>query len=158
MLKKIVVKEEIYMKKLKDQLKSISKSLTSLSKQVEKITNQVDKLQAKKTSSTPKKAAPKKAAPKKTAPKKTAPKKTAPKKTAPKKTAPDKKAPKKVPLKPSTVIDAILDAVHKAQEGITISQLKEKTEFNAKQLSNALYKLTKKGKIGTASRGVYVKK
>jgi predicted Rossmann fold nucleotide-binding protein DprA/Smf involved in DNA uptake len=116
------------MKKLKDQLKTISSSLTSLSKQVEKITKQVEKLQ-------PKKAA-------------------AAKKTAAKK----KVAAKKAPAKPPTVIDAILNAVKKARKGITISQLKEKTDFNSRQLSNALYKLAKKGKIEAKSRGIYVKK
>ena len=122
------------MKKLKDQLKTISSSLSSLSKQVEKIIKQVEKLQ-------PKKAA-------------VAPKKTAAKKKA----APKKAAPKKAPAKPPTVIDSILNAIKKTKKGITIAQLKEKTAFNSKQLSNALYKLTKKGKIEATSRGLYVNK
>jgi len=117
------------MKKLKDQLKTISKSLTSLSSQVEKITKQVEKLQAKKAVSSPKKAAPKK-----------------------------KVAAKKAPAQGPTVIDTILNAIKKTKKGITIAQLKEKTEFNSKQLSNALYKLTKKGEIEAKSRGTYVKK
>jgi predicted Rossmann fold nucleotide-binding protein DprA/Smf involved in DNA uptake len=122
------------MKKLKDQLKKISSSLTSLSKQVEKITKQVEKLQ-------PKKAA-------------VAPKKTA----AKKKVAAKKVAAKKAPAKPPTVIDSILNAIQKTKKGITIAQLKEKTDFNSKQVTNALYKLTKKGKIEAKSRGLYVKK
>lgn len=127
------------MKKLKDQLKTISSSLTSLSKRVEKITKQVEKLQ-------PKKAA-------------VAPKKTAAKKKVAAKKAPAKKAPaKKAPAKPPTVIYSILNAIKKTKKGITIAQLKEKTEFNSKQLSNALYKLTKKGEIEAKSRGLYVKK
>ena len=117
------------MKKLKDQLKSISSSLNSLSKQVEKITKQVDKFKVMKAGS-------------------------APKKTAPKKKVAAKKAPAKMP----TVIDSILNAIKNTKKGITIAQLKEKTEFNSKQLSNALYKLTKKGKIEATSRGLYVKK
>ena len=122
------------MKKLKDQLKTISSSLSSLSKQVEKIIKQVEKLQ-------PKKAA------------------VAPKKTAAKKKVAAKKAPaKKAPAKSPTVIDSILNAIKKTKKGITIAQLKEKTEFNSKQLSNALYKLTKKGKIEATTRGLYVKR
>jgi len=122
------------MKKLKEQLKTISSSLTSLSKQVEKIIKQVVKLQ-------PKKAA------------------VAPKKTVAKKKVAAKKAPaKKAPVKSPTVIDSILNAIKKTKKGITIAQLKEKTEFNSKQLSNALYKLTKKGKIEATLRGLYVKK
>jgi len=127
------------MKKLKDQLKTISSSLTSLSKQVEKIIKQVENLQPKKAAVAPKKTAAKK-------------------KAAPKKVAPKKAAPKKAPAKPPTVIDSILNAIKKTKKGITIAQLKEKTEFNSKQLSNALYKLTKKGKIEATSRGLYVNK
>jgi predicted Rossmann fold nucleotide-binding protein DprA/Smf involved in DNA uptake len=122
------------MKKLKDQLKTISSSLSSLSKQVEKIIKQVEKSQ-------PKKAA------------------VAPKKISAKKKVAAKKAPaKKASAKSPTVIDSILNAIKKTKKGITIAQLKEKTEFNSKQLSNALYKLTKKGKIEATSRGLYVKK
>jgi predicted Rossmann fold nucleotide-binding protein DprA/Smf involved in DNA uptake len=127
------------MKKLKAQLKTISSSLTSLSKQVEKITKQVEKLQPKKAAVAPKKTAAKK-------------------KVAAKKVGVKKAAPKKAPAKPPTVIDSILNAIKKTKKGITIAQLKEKTEFNSKQLSNALYKLTKKGKIEATSRGLYVKK
>ena len=127
------------MKKLKAQLKTISSSLTSLSKQVEKITKQVEKLQPKKATVAPKKTAAKK-------------------KVAAKKVGVKKAAPKKAPAKPPTVIDSILNAIKKTKKGITIAQLKEKTEFNSKQLSNALYKLTKKGEIKTKSRGLYVKK
>ena len=127
------------MKKLKAQLKTISSSLTSLSKQVEKITKQVEKLQPKKAAVASKKTAAKK-------------------KVAAKKVGVKKAAPKKAPAKPPTVIDSILNAIKKTKKGITIAQLKEKTEFNSKQLSNALYKLTKKGKIEATSRGLYVKK
>jgi len=117
------------MNELKDQLKTISKSLTSLSNQVEKIIKEVDKIR-------PKKAAP------------------APKKTTSKK----KVAAKKVPAKQPTVIDTILNTIKRSRKGVTIAQLKEKTDFNSKQLSNVLYKLSKKGIIQAKSRGLYVKK
>jgi len=122
------------MKKLKDQLKTISSSLSSLSKQVEKIIKQVEKSQPKKAAVAPKKI------------------------LAKKKVAAKKASAKKASAKSPTVIDSILNAIKKTKKGITIAQLKEKTEFNSKQLSNALYKLTKKGKIEAKSRGLYVKK
>jgi predicted Rossmann fold nucleotide-binding protein DprA/Smf involved in DNA uptake len=126
------------MKKLKEQLKSVSKSLASLSKQVDKITAQVDKFQ-------PPKAAPaKKAAAKKAAAKKTAAKKTAAKKTAP--------APK------VGVLDSVFDAIRKASKGINVAALKAKTGLNPRQLSNALYKLSKKDTIIAKARGLYFKK
>jgi len=127
------------MKKIKAQLKTLSKSLATISKQVEKITNQVDKLQA------PKKAAPaKKAVAKKKAAKKKVAQKAAAKKTA--------------PAKQVTMLDAVFDIIKRTKKGVTVTQLREKTKLDSRQLSNALYKLTKKGAIQTKSRGLYVKK
>jgi predicted Rossmann fold nucleotide-binding protein DprA/Smf involved in DNA uptake len=56
------------------------------------------------------------------------------------------------------MLDSVLDIIKRTKKGVTVAQLKEKTQLNARQLSNALYKLTKKGKIQTKSRGLYVKK
>jgi len=132
------------MKKIKAQLKTLSKSLATISKQVEKITNQVDKLQA------PKKAAPaKKAVAKKKAAKKKVVKKKAVKKAAAKKAAPAKQV---------TMLDAVFDVIKRTKKGVTVTQLREKTKLDSRQLSNALYKLTKKGVIQTKARGLYVKK
>ncbi len=126
------------MKKLQAQLKAVSKELGKLSKQVEKVAAQVAK-QAKA------KPAPKKKAVKKAAAKKA--KKAAPKKAAPKKAA-----------KKMTVLDSVYDVVRRARNGATIAQLKQKTGLNPRQLSNALYKVSTRGKIVAKSRGVYVKK
>ena len=127
------------MKKIKAQLKTLSKSLATISKQVEKITDQVDKFQA------PKKAAPAK----KTVAKKKIEKKKVVKKAAAKKPAPAKQA---------TMLDAVFDVIKRTKKGVTVAQLREKTKLDSRQLSNALYKLTKKGAIQTKSRGLYVKK
>ena len=127
------------MKKITTQLKTLSKSLDSLSKKVEKIIQDVDKVKA------PKKAAPAK----KTAAKKTAAKKTVVKKAAAKKAAPAQQV---------TMLDSVFDIIKRTKKGVSVAQLKEKTQLNPRQLSNALYKLTKKGKIQTKSRGLYVKK
>ena len=127
------------MKKITAQLKTLSKSLDTISKKVEKIIKDADKLQA------PKKAAPAK----KTAAKKAAAKKTAAKKAAAKKAAPAQQV---------TMLDSVFDIIKRTKKGVTVAQLKEKTKLNSRQLSNALYKLTKKGKIQTKSRGLYVKK
>jgi len=132
-------KEENQMKKIKAQLKTLSKSLAAISKQVEKITNQVDKLTA------PKKAVPAK----KTVAKKKVAKKKIAKKAAAKKAAPAKQA---------TMLDAVFDVIKRTKKGVTVAQLREKTKLDSRQLSNALYKLTKKGTIQTKSRGLYVKK
>ena len=127
------------MKKLQVQLKAVAKELGKLSKQVEKVAAQVAK-QAEAKPAAKKKAA-KKAAPPKA------------RKAAPKKKAAPAKAAKK-----STVLDAVYEVVRRARNGATIAQLKEKTGLNPRQLSNALYKLSTRGKIAAKTRGVYIKK
>jgi len=138
------------MKKIKNQLKTIAKSLLSLSNKVEKIAERADALMPVKPAPAAKKA-----------PAKKAPAKKAPAKKAPAKKAPAKKKPraaKAAPSKQSTVLDSVFGAIESAQNGITVAELKKGMDLNAKQLSNALYKLTKKGKIEAKSRGLYFKK
>jgi predicted Rossmann fold nucleotide-binding protein DprA/Smf involved in DNA uptake len=118
------------MTKLQAQLKTISKSLVSLSKQVERISKQVDKMQPAK------KAAPK-------------PKAALARKPAAKKTG---------GAKGPTVLDSVYNAIKRSNKGATVAQLKQRTKLDARQLSNALYKLSKKGQIYAKSRGTYVKK
>ena len=122
------------MKKIKAQLKTLSKSLATLSKQVEKIANQVDKVKA------PKKAVPAK------------------KKVVKKKVAKKAAVKKKAPAKQVTMLDTVFNAIKRTKKGVTVAQLREKTKLDSRQLSNALYKLTKKGVIQTKARGLYVKK
>ena len=148
------------MKKIKDPLKTIAKSLISLSKKVEKIAKQADSLMPSKPVPAAKKAVAKKTVAKKTAPKKAVAKKAVAKKTVAKKTAAKKKppAPKVAPPKQLAVLDSVFDSIKRAKKGVTVAQIKEKLDLNAKQLSNALYKLSKKGKIEAKSRGLYFKK
>ena len=120
---------------LKKQLTTAAKSLVNLSKQLEKISMHVDKMHAAE-------AVAKK------------------KPVAKKKTAVRKKAVVKKPAaaKGVTVLGSIFDAIKRSKKGIAIEKINEKTGFGGRQLSNALYKLTKQGKIKTVSRGVYMKK
>ena len=122
------------MKQLQIQLKSISKSLVSLSKQVEKITKHVEKLQ-------PAKKAPAK--------------KAAAKKVVAQKAPAGKKA---AAAGVKTVLDSVLDVIKRSRKGASITELRSKTKLDARQLSNALYKLSKKGMVKTKARGLYVKK
>ena len=118
------------MKSIKTQLKTISKSLASLSKQVERITKQVDKLQ-------PVKKAPAK------------------RKKVVRKVAVRKKA---APARGKTVLDTVYSVIKRSKKGATIATLKTKTGLDSRQLSNALYKLSKKRMVRAKSRGLYVKK
>jgi predicted Rossmann fold nucleotide-binding protein DprA/Smf involved in DNA uptake len=124
------------MKRIKTQLKTISKSLASLSKQVDKITKEVDKFQPAKKTAPAKKAAPAKR-----------------KKTV-RKAAVRKKA---APAKGQTVLDQVHGVIKRSPKGTTIAALKTKTGLDSRQLSNALYKLSKKGLVHAKSRGLYVK-
>jgi predicted Rossmann fold nucleotide-binding protein DprA/Smf involved in DNA uptake len=132
------------MKKVQSQLKTIAKTLGSLADKLEKLNAQIGTAPAPVKG----KAAAKKAAPVKKA--------AAPKAKAPKKTA--KKAPEKAAAEgKDTVLDKVLEVINKSRNGATIATLKSKTNLESRQLSNALYKLSKKGKIKAQARGVYVK-
>ena len=125
------------MKKLQVQLKEVSAALAKISKQVEKINAQVKKLEA--SGRKPVKKAAKKAAPKK--------KKVTRKPTPAKKSA----------VKSKTLLDTVYAVISRSRSGVSIAKIKEKTQLNPRQLSNALYKLSKRGTVTTKSRGIYVK-
>lgn len=76
-----------------------------------------------------------------------------------------KKPMKKVPAKktivrktaPPTAAAKIFSIIQKSKKGINTKDLMKKTGYERKSISNAIYKLTKQGKIKTVSKGVYVK-
>jgi len=71
---------------------------------------------------------------------------------------PGQKAPAPPALKRSdTVLESVYAAISRSRNGLSIAQLLQKTELEPRQLSNALYKLGKKGLVHTRARGVYVK-
>jgi len=71
---------------------------------------------------------------------------------------PDQKASARVArVRRDTVLDSVFDAIKRSRGGISIAQLTKKTDLGDRQLSNALYKLTKKGMVYAKTRGVYVK-
>jgi predicted Rossmann fold nucleotide-binding protein DprA/Smf involved in DNA uptake len=144
-------------KRFQNQLKTITRSLVDLSKKVEKLSGDLAKLEAKKTAPAKKTPAKKKTAPKKKAAVKKAPAKKATKKAA-KKSAAKKPAKKASPSGKATVLDSVLDVVKKSRKGVDIATLKKRTGLESRQLSNALYKLSKRGMIEAQARGTYVKK
>lgn len=152
------------MKDVQKELLAISTALSSLVAKVEKMVEAIETESgkaapaikakpAKKASATAKKAM---ATPKAS---KAAPKKRAAKKQAPT-TEEGAQAPTAAPTAEAqqTMLDNILVMIGRSRNGITVEKLKKRTGLEARQVSNALYKLTKKGKIETLSRGVYVKK
>lgn len=141
------------MKELIKNLTSISEALSALTEKVEKMSEAFEKeaVQAKpaKKAAAKKKTAPK-AAEKKAAPKK---KVAAKKKSAPKKAEPTTKA-----SESGSMLDNIYGLISSGGEGTKVAEIREKTGFTPSQVNNALYKLKKKGKIESISKGVYVKK
>jgi predicted Rossmann fold nucleotide-binding protein DprA/Smf involved in DNA uptake len=132
------------MKNLSTQLVKIAEALTKLAQEVEEMTAD----SAESVEAVPKKKAPARR------------KRVARKKKAA--AAPVKKvtqAPKaEVSTKAPTVLDQVYEVISKSRKGASIDKLKEKTGLEARQLSNALYKLTKKGAVEARTRGVYFKK
>jgi predicted Rossmann fold nucleotide-binding protein DprA/Smf involved in DNA uptake len=124
------------MTQLQDQLKNVSKTLANLSKQLESISKKIVKVPAVES------PARKKATTK------------AKTQTAPSKV---RVAAKATASKDKTVLDLVFDVVRRSRNGVSIAKLKEKTGLEARQLSNALYKLSKRGKIEARSRGHYTK-
>ncbi len=122
------------MQKVQTQIKSLEKNIAALQKKLAKLKGQA----AAKAGATKKAAA-------------KAPKKAA----APKKKAVVKKA--AATEAKGTVLESVLEVIGKSRNGANIADLKAKTNLESRQLSNALYKLSKKGQIKTISRGVYVK-
>ena len=123
---------------IKKELENVSKALRVMIAKIEKIQKQVggiDALTAKSKAVAAAKKRPMKA-------------------VARKKGAPQKKG----PAKSATVLNSVFDVIKKSKDGASIAKLKEKTILDSRQLSNALYKLSKRGKIKAKSRGVYIKK
>ena len=112
-------------------MKNLQSQLKTVSKSLAALSKQVEKLsmQAKTTKAVKKPAAAKK--------------------------APARKA---APAGGKTVLDTVFDVIKRSKKGVTVAQLKTKTRLDARQLSNALYKLSKKGLVHAKSRGLYEKK
>lgn len=149
------------MKDVQKKLLAVSTKLSSLANQVEKM---IEALKAESAKAAPAKQsksarkvktpAPKARATKTASRAKAAP----PKKTARQSTPAAAEAKDPAAAGSSTLLDDIFGMISRSRSGITVERLKKRTGLEARQVSNALYKLTKKGKIETLSRGVYGKK
>jgi predicted Rossmann fold nucleotide-binding protein DprA/Smf involved in DNA uptake len=148
------------MKDVQKELLAISTALSSLVAKVEKMVEAIETESGKAAPAVKAKPAKKAKAKAKKAKATTKKAKAAPKKRAAKKKAPTTEEGAKAPTAESqqTMLDNIFVMISRSRNGITVEKLKKRTGLEARQVSNALYKLTKKGKIETLSRGVYIKK
>ncbi len=141
------------MKSVQKELTAITTALSSLSQQVENLAAAID---ADAAAAAPEKKA---KAPAKKAKPVAKRANTSAKKRAAKKSAPSSAKAKPVAApKGETMLDNIFGMISRSRKGITVAQLKKRTGLEKRQVSNALYKLSNKGKIEAVSRGVYVKK
>lgn len=70
-----------------------------------------------------------------------------------------KKTPaKKIAASGTGILDNVYGIISRSRKGVTVAQLRQKTDFETRQVNNAIYKLKQKGKIEAISRGVYAKK
>ncbi len=141
------------MKNLKKGLESVSRELKALGTKAEKLVKEVEK--ALKTTKTAKPKAIKKKAAKKKVVKKTTAKKAPAKKKAAKK-APVKKTPAKKAS--ATAIETVVGIIKRSQKGVDVETLIKKTGYDAKKISNLVYKAKKRGDIKSGAKGIYVKK
>ena len=137
------------MKDVQKELSAISTTLSSLVKQVEKIVEAIETAGGKA-------AAVKKTRPAKKAKAPAKRTRAAAKKSRAKKVA--GKTDSQETAGAQSMLDSIYGMISRSRAGITVERLKKKTGLESRQVSNALYKLTKKGKVETLSRGLYVKK
>ncbi|MCJ7830544.1 MAG: hypothetical protein MUP74_04065 [Desulfobacterales bacterium] len=148
------------MEELKDVLGIIANGLKSLAAGMSAIAEKVGEITTKVAPQTPEAQSPpaqiKSAAPQK---RKTSrkPKKTAAQKIG-KKTA-GKTVKKAQPQKEKTAsaIDTVLRAISDTDNGVNVAAIREKTGFDARKISNILYRLKKMGKIKNAKKGAYTK-
>ena len=154
------------MKDVQKELLAISTTLSSLVKQVEKMAETIEAESAKAAPANKVKAATQAKAPatQAKAPETQAKAPAKKIKARAKKAAVKNVVPAASEAKPAataggqTMLESILGMISRSRNGVTVGQLKKRTGLAARQVSNALYKLTKNSQIETLSRGLYVKK
>ena len=131
------------MKEIQSVLKLVADGLKSIAQCVEAISDKVDEYAESQTAEQTKYAA-----------------KPEAKESAPKKKVTRKKtveAPKKNAAKAPTASETVCNVISTSKNGIDVTTLVQKTGYDRKKLSNAIYKLRKQGKIKSTGKGVYVK-
>jgi hypothetical protein len=137
------------MNNLKNSLKAISKELKTLMNKVEQLGRALEK--AGKTAISSKTMTKKDV-------KKAVAKKAPAKKKAAVKKASVQKADAKADANASTAIETVVDIIQKSKSGVNVETLISKTGYDAKKISNLVYKAKKRGDIKSGAKGIYVKK
>ena len=131
------------MKDLDALLKAVADGLETMAEGIHAIAKKVDDLAKGEAPEKPAKTKP--AAKRKAAAKK---KTVASSRKAPRKTKPES-------TKPQTAPDKVLEVIKKSGDGVGNATISKETGLNQKQVSNALLKLKKEGKVKSIKRGVH---
>jgi predicted Rossmann fold nucleotide-binding protein DprA/Smf involved in DNA uptake len=131
------------MKDLDVLLKAVADGLNAMAEGIHTIAKKVDDLAKGDAPEKPTKANP--AAKRKAAVKK---KTVAPSRKAPRKAKPER-------TKPQTAPDKVLDVIKGSGDGVDNATISKETGLNQKQVSSALLRLKKYGKIKSVKRGVH---
>jgi len=67
------------------------------------------------------------------------------------------RAKKATKTKKTSAIDKVVQLIQDSDAGLSMKNLKEKTKLNSRQVSAAIYRALKLGKIQRAMRGLYMK-
>ena len=59
--------------------------------------------------------------------------------------------------KPATAMETVLNMVSSSTTGISSAEIRSKTGYEQKKVSNIVYKLKKQGKIKAVKKGIYIK-
>lgn len=143
------------MNNLKDNLMAIKKELQRLMSKVEQLGKALDKAAKSAISS---KTVAKKDVKKAVAKKAPSKKKALPKKASARKTTSNPKADSKAETDSSTAIETVVGIIQKSKSGVNVETLISKTGYDAKKISNLVYKAKKRGDIKSGAKGIYVKK
>lgn len=143
------------MNNLKDNLMAIKKELQRLMSKVEQLGKALDKAAKSAISS---KSVTKKNVKKAVAKKAPSKKKAVSKKTPARKTTSNQKVNPKEDANASTAIETVVDIIQKSKSGVNVETLISKTGYDAKKISNLVYKAKKRGDIKSGAKGIYVKK
>jgi len=133
------------MQNLKTELQAVSAALNSLAENVEVLVKALD--------SSDKKTAAKPAIQKQSA--KTTPIKPKPAKSAPPKKTPAKRKAVSRSKRKMTDTDKVVGIIKRAKRGINIAELRRKTQFNQKKISNIVHRASQADRIKKIGRGVY---
>lgn len=58
--------------------------------------------------------------------------------------------------KSESLYDTVLGVIRRRKKGVTVANIKKKTQLDEIQIRNVIYKAKKEGKIGNLKRGIYI--